>query len=115
MARTKTVERQYIDRIIGIKQQIDELNREKREIAEKLGMGCHRSRNFPGMLVRIYNNSGGWRVSWKGVAEDLAKKFNVKDLKPWTFGHRKRTYSTPCCSVAKDKSNPANPLTKKAV
>jgi hypothetical protein len=113
MARTKACERKYIDRIIEIKLQIDELNREKREIGDKLGYGTWRSRNMLGFVVKVYLSSDGWKVSWKDVAKSLAKRLDMSDeqLAAATYGHRTRTYSHPGITVAKDKAK--NPFMSK--
>jgi len=110
MARTNRQTRNYIDRIIEIKDSIDVLNAEKRAIANKLGMGTWRSRNFIGRLVKFTMGSGGWRVSWKDVAAGLARqlKMSDSDLLRATYGHRKQTYASPCVSVTKDTAKRPN-------
>jgi len=110
MAITKTQKRRWIDRIIEIKDLTDELTREKRELAQKLGMGTYRSRSFVGRLVRFASGTGGWRVQWKLVAKALAKQLNMDDaaLTRVTYGHRKMTHATPCVSVLKDTAKVPN-------
>lgn len=116
MARTKTVERAYIEEIISIKTQIDALNKRKRVLADKLGRGTWRSWNFPGIKVLVGMSSGGWRTSWKEVALAMKAYYKVSESKFTSFqsGHRTRTYGHPTCSVSKDKANRLNPKLKAA-
>ena len=114
--RTKRQERAYIDRIIKIKNMSDELNIEKRTIAKKLGMGTWRSRNHRGMVVVYKSSAGGWRVSWKDVANGFAKRLGLtdKEVTLATYGHRNRTHASPCVTVKKDTANLNNPKLKVA-
>lgn len=111
MARTKTVERSYIEEIISIKTQIDALNIRRRHLADKLGRGTWRSWNFPGVKVLVGMSSGGWRTEWKAIAEAMKAYYKVSDNKFAEFkrGREHRTYGSPTCSVTKDKANRLNP------
>jgi len=103
MARTNTQNRQYVDRIIRIKLEIDELTCEKQAIAKKLGLGTWRSSTFPGLMAKCYIGSNGWKVSWKGVALALAKRLGLSDreIEMAKRGHQSRTYSHPGVTVSK--------------
>lgn len=116
MARTRKQERAYIAEIVSIKTQIDQLNVRKRVLADKLGLGTWRCHSIPGVKVLIGHSSGGWKISWKGVAKALAKRLGLTDqeFSHATRGHRTKTYGHPTCSVAKDKSNRLNPALKAA-
>ncbi len=111
MARTNRQTRAYIAEIVSIKQQVDALNARKRVIAAKLGYGSWRSRMLPGMLVLIKRGSGGWRVQWKEVAADFAKRLGLSDKEVTlaTYGHRTMTHAHPTVCVQKDKAKLSNP------
>jgi hypothetical protein len=116
MARTKTIERSYIEELIRIKTEIDALNVRRRVLAKKLGRGTWRSWNFPGVKVLIGFSSGGWKTSWKDICEEMARYYKTSDAKMKEFkrGHQTRTYGHPTCSVSKDKANRLNPKLKAA-
>ena len=103
MARTNAQTRAYINEIIEIKQEIDDLQVRKHELANKLGFGVHRSSDYPLVLVRVKRGGNGWRVNWKEIVEGLAKRFGL-DIDKLTVGHRHRTYRKPCCSVEGDRA-----------
>jgi len=116
MARTKAQERKWIEEIIACKVEIDRLTMRKRALADKLGHGTWRIFSHPGLKVLISESCGGWRVSWKAVAGALAKRLGLseREFEMAQRGHRKMTYGSPTCSVAKDKTNRLNPKLKTA-
>lgn len=112
--RTKVQTRKYIAEIVGIVDEINELNLRKRAVAKKLGFGTWRSHELPGVMVVCGQGTAGWCVQWRPVAEELAEqlKLSHSQLMGLTHGNRKRTFATPTVSVRKDKTHRANPKLK---
>jgi len=116
MARTNAQTRAYVEELIHLKTEIDNMNVRRKIVAEKLGRGTWRSKRFPGIKVLIGFTSAGWRVGWQAVAKALARRLGMSDreLEMACYGHRTRTYGSPSCSVSRDKSNRLNPNLKAA-
>ena len=112
MAVTNKQQAAWIEELIEIKADIDELNRRKHEIGKKLGFGTFRHAGFPLLKIVVGRGSSGFVVGWKSICESLCRRYKL-DINQEQLGHRTQKFRKPTVSVQGDTAAPANPNLKR--
>ena len=90
--------RKALVRLLEIREQQDSLQKEKMKLAEQVGLGTHRLKEFPGKLIIVQRAGWSSYISWSSVARKLARQYGLSEskLKRIAENYRSRTRRNQC-------------------